>query len=80
MGVQTSEVGYPSATVRRGDHEVHKGHVVELAKKNINTKSESSGTQSPTSHAEGPGSAQHRSLWDLWWKNCLLDRFFLPVL
>jgi hypothetical protein len=28
MGVQTSEVGYTSATTGRGDHEVHKGHVV----------------------------------------------------
>jgi hypothetical protein len=27
MGVQTSEVGYTTATNRRGDHEVHKGHV-----------------------------------------------------
>jgi hypothetical protein len=30
MGVPTSEVGYTSATPRRGDHEVHKGHVVTL--------------------------------------------------
>jgi hypothetical protein len=28
MGVPTSEVGYTSATTERGDHEVHKGHVV----------------------------------------------------
>jgi hypothetical protein len=28
MGVQTAEVGYTSATTGRGDHEVHKGHVV----------------------------------------------------
>jgi hypothetical protein len=36
MGVPTSEVGYTSATTRRGDHEVHKGHVVALAQhKNI---------------------------------------------
>jgi hypothetical protein len=28
MGVPTSEVGYTSATTGRGDHEVHKGHVV----------------------------------------------------
>jgi hypothetical protein len=33
MGVPTSEVGYTSATTGRGDHEVHKGHVVALAKK-----------------------------------------------
>jgi hypothetical protein len=33
MGVPTSEVGYTSATTRRGDHEVYKGHVVALAKK-----------------------------------------------
>jgi hypothetical protein len=30
MGVPTSEVGYISATAGRGDHEVHKGHVVAL--------------------------------------------------
>jgi hypothetical protein len=30
MGVPTSEVGYASATTGRGDHEVHKGHVVAL--------------------------------------------------
>jgi hypothetical protein len=28
MGVPSSEVGYTSATTGRGDHEVHKGHVV----------------------------------------------------
>jgi hypothetical protein len=33
MGVPTSEVGYTSATTGRGDHEVHKGHVVALVKK-----------------------------------------------
>jgi hypothetical protein len=33
MGVPTSEVGYTLATAGRGDHEVHKGHVVELEKK-----------------------------------------------
>jgi prolyl-tRNA synthetase len=33
VGVPTSEVGYTSATTRRGDHKVHKGHVVALAKK-----------------------------------------------
>jgi hypothetical protein len=32
MGVQTSEVGYTSATIGRGDHEVHKGYVVALEK------------------------------------------------
>jgi hypothetical protein len=30
MGVPASEVGDTSATTRRGDHEVHKGHVVAL--------------------------------------------------
>jgi hypothetical protein len=30
MGVRTSEFGYTSATTGRGDHEVHKGHVVAL--------------------------------------------------
>jgi hypothetical protein len=30
MSVPTSEVGDASATTRRGDHEVHKGHVVVL--------------------------------------------------
>jgi hypothetical protein len=34
MGVPISEVGYTSATTGRGDHEVHKGHVVALEKKN----------------------------------------------
>jgi hypothetical protein len=33
MGVPTSEVGNTSATTGRGDHEVHKGHVVALKKK-----------------------------------------------
>jgi hypothetical protein len=33
MGVPTSEVGYTSATTGRGDHEVHKGHVVALGEK-----------------------------------------------
>jgi hypothetical protein len=32
MGVPTSEVGYTSATAGKVDHEVHKGHVVALAK------------------------------------------------
>jgi hypothetical protein len=36
MGVPTSEVGYTSATTGRGDHEVHKGHVVALEKKYSN--------------------------------------------
>jgi hypothetical protein len=35
MGVPTLEVGYTSATTGRGDHEVHKGHVVALEKKNL---------------------------------------------
>jgi hypothetical protein len=35
MGVPTSEVGYTSATTGRGDHEVHKGHVVALENKSI---------------------------------------------
>jgi hypothetical protein len=30
MGIPTSEVGYTSAKTGRGDHEVHKGHVVAL--------------------------------------------------
>jgi hypothetical protein len=30
MGVPTLEVGYTSATTGRGDHEVHKEHVVAL--------------------------------------------------
>jgi hypothetical protein len=32
MGVVTSEVGYTSTTTGRGDHDVHKGHVVVLGK------------------------------------------------
>jgi thiamine pyrophosphokinase len=34
MGVPTLEVGYTSATTGRGDHEVHKGHVVALGNNN----------------------------------------------
>jgi hypothetical protein len=37
MGVPASEFGYTSTTTRRGDHEVHKGHVMALDK--INTVS-----------------------------------------
>jgi hypothetical protein len=37
MGVQTAEVGYTSATNGRGDHEVHKGHVVALGEKEYPT-------------------------------------------
>jgi hypothetical protein len=33
MDVPTSEVGYTSATTERGDHEVHKRHVVALGEK-----------------------------------------------
>jgi len=33
MGVPTSEVGYTPAMPRREDHEVHKGHVVALDRK-----------------------------------------------
>jgi hypothetical protein len=36
MGVQTSEVGYTSATNGRGDHEVYKEHVVALGEKKLN--------------------------------------------
>jgi hypothetical protein len=32
MGVPALEVGYTSTTTGRGDHEVHKGHVVALKK------------------------------------------------
>jgi hypothetical protein len=32
MGFPILEVGYTSATTGRGDHEVHKGHVVTLGK------------------------------------------------
>jgi hypothetical protein len=35
MGVPTSEVGYASATTRRGDHKVYKGHVVVLGGREI---------------------------------------------
>jgi hypothetical protein len=33
MGVPALEVGYTSATTARGDHEVHKGHVVALGER-----------------------------------------------
>jgi hypothetical protein len=35
MGVPAFEVGYTSATTGRGDHEVHKGHVVALEEKKL---------------------------------------------
>jgi hypothetical protein len=35
MGFPSSEVSYTSATTGRGDHEVHKGLVVALAKKKV---------------------------------------------
>jgi hypothetical protein len=39
MGVPSSEVGYTLATTGRGDHQIHKGHVVALEgekkKKNV---------------------------------------------
>jgi hypothetical protein len=34
MGVPASDVRYTKATTGWGDYEVHKGHVVALAKKN----------------------------------------------
>jgi hypothetical protein len=37
MGVPALEVGYTSATTGRGDHEVHKGHVVALGGKKLVT-------------------------------------------
>jgi hypothetical protein len=40
MSVPTLEVGYTSATTGRGDHEVHKGHVVALEKTLLNIKEE----------------------------------------
>jgi hypothetical protein len=39
MGVPTLEVGYTSATTGRGDHEVHKGHMVVLGEKKLLTLS-----------------------------------------
>jgi hypothetical protein len=33
MGVPALKVGYTSATTGRGDHEVHKGHVVSMRRK-----------------------------------------------
>jgi hypothetical protein len=33
MGVPTSDVGYTSTKTGRGDHEVHKGHVVDKKEK-----------------------------------------------
>jgi hypothetical protein len=35
MGVSTSEVGYSSATIGRGNHEVHKGQVMALGERKI---------------------------------------------
>jgi hypothetical protein len=34
MGVPNSKIGYNSATHGRGDHEVHKGHVMAFEKNN----------------------------------------------
>jgi hypothetical protein len=39
MDVPNSDVGYTSATTGRWNHEVHKGHVVALEKKNYILKS-----------------------------------------
>ena len=39
MGVPTSEVGYTSATVRRGDHESSYEHVVALEEEEEEEKS-----------------------------------------
>jgi hypothetical protein len=36
MALPALEVGYTLATTGRGDHEVHKGHVVALATKKMN--------------------------------------------
>jgi hypothetical protein len=38
MGVPNSEVSHISATTGRGDHEVHKGHVVALGKETYNRR------------------------------------------
>jgi hypothetical protein len=35
MGVPTSEVRYTLATAGRGEHKVHKGHVVALGSKEL---------------------------------------------
>jgi hypothetical protein len=40
MGVPTSEVSYTSATIGRGDHEVHKRHLVALAKRKTSVRME----------------------------------------
>jgi hypothetical protein len=40
MGVPNLEVGYTSATTGRGDHEVHKGHVVALGRKKEKEKTQ----------------------------------------
>jgi hypothetical protein len=38
MGVPTSEVGYTSVITERGDHKVHKGHVVDIGGKKYRAK------------------------------------------
>jgi hypothetical protein len=43
MGVPASDVGYTSTTTRRGDHEVHKGHVVDKKEKRKNSEVENKG-------------------------------------
>jgi hypothetical protein len=43
MGVLSSEFGYTLATTGRGDHEVHKEHVVALGKKTCIVRKKKSG-------------------------------------
>jgi hypothetical protein len=45
------EVGYTSATTGKGDHEVHKEHVVALAKKNY--RHETKNFSPPSVHIDG---------------------------
>jgi hypothetical protein len=48
MGVPTSDVGYTSATTRRGDYEVHKGHVMALGGEKLKKNKKNIKTVSPT--------------------------------
>jgi hypothetical protein len=55
MGVPTSEVGYTSATTEKGDHEVHKGHVVALAKKTFSSSSNNNVKKHYSGRGGSPG-------------------------
>jgi hypothetical protein len=54
MDIPASEVGYISATTGRGDHEVHKGHVVVVGKERKRGKKEKSLKSSHQENIQAP--------------------------